>query len=191
MPANSPIPFSLPLRPFPPPVLLDGKFIIRIPIQMVNSNKQSFSHCATGKFVGRRPSLEAVEQWVISLWRLSRPCMISLTEKGNFIFRSDSKEDKEELSSDILLSIAASIGKPLRLEKITAKQWMFSFARVQVLPNVVSSSPGTLTVKLEGEDIVEVEVQYESILCSQCLSARHLSTKCPFIMKPGLLKTHA
>lgn len=68
---------------------------------------------------------------------------------------------------------------------------MFSFAKVQVLLNVASSSPRTLIVNLEGEDSVEVEVQYESIPCSKCLSASHLSTKCPFRMKPGLLKTPA
>ena len=144
----------------------------RIPHQMVHSNKQSFSHSAIGKFAGRRPTLEALEQWVISSRRLFRPCLISLTEKGNFIFRFHSKEDKEALvghgpllmegkklllqpwapgqdesswpsevpvwirlrgipyhcwSSDILLSIAASVGKPLRLDEITAKQRMFSF----------------------------------------------------------------
>ncbi|KAJ8640040.1 hypothetical protein MRB53_016734 [Persea americana] len=66
---------------------------------------------------------------------------------------------------------------------------MFSFARVQVLLNVARSSPSTLFVDLEGEDSVEVEVQYESIPCSKCLSAGHLSIKCPFKMKPGLMKT--
>ncbi|KAJ8635546.1 hypothetical protein MRB53_009843 [Persea americana] len=66
-------------------------------------------------------------------------------------------------SSDILLSIVASIGKPLRLDEITAKQRMFSFARVQVLLIVASSFPRTLSVDLEGEDLVEVEVQCEAI----------------------------
>lgn len=57
----------------------------------------------------------------------------------------------------------ASIGKPLRLDEITAKQRMFSFARVQVLLIVASSFPRTLSVDLEGEDLVEVEVQCEAI----------------------------
>lgn len=68
---------------------------------------------------------------------------------------------------------------------------MFSFARVQVLLNVATSSPRTITVELEGEESIEAGVQYESIPCSECLSARHISTKCPFRMKPGLLKTPA
>ncbi|KAJ8640544.1 hypothetical protein MRB53_017238 [Persea americana] len=203
---------------------------------MVNLSKQSFSHSAIRKFVGRRPSLEAVEKWVESSWRLSRPCLISLTAQGNFIFRFYSKEDREALvgsspllmagkklllrpwspdqdesswpsvalvwirlkeipfhcwSSDIFLSIAASIGKPLRLDEIIAKQRMFSFARVQVLLNVGSSFPRSLTIELEGEGTVEVDVQYESIPCSNCLSVGHLSTQCPFKMKPGLMKTPA
>eukprot|EP00268_Persea_americana_P055418 TRINITY_DN6440_c0_g1_i2.p1 TRINITY_DN6440_c0_g1~~TRINITY_DN6440_c0_g1_i2.p1 ORF type:complete len:334 (-),score=48.75 TRINITY_DN6440_c0_g1_i2:505-1506(-) len=81
----------------PPSVLLDGRLTVKIPIQMVDSSKQSFSHSAIGKFVGRRPSLEALEQREISSWCLSRPCLISLTEKGNFIFRFNTKEDREDL----------------------------------------------------------------------------------------------
>lgn len=46
-------------------------------------------------------------------------------------------------------------------------------------------------VEIEAEDIVEVEVQYESIPCFECLLACHLSTKCPSKMKPSLLKTPA
>ncbi|KAJ8628514.1 hypothetical protein MRB53_021821 [Persea americana] len=161
----SPAVFSPP-PPIPPPVLAYGKLTIRISLQMVNLSKQSFSHSAIRKFIGRRPSLEAVEKWVESSWRLSRPCLISLTVQGNFIFRFFSKEDREALvgsspllmagkklllrpwspgqdesswpsvapvwirlkgipfhcwSGDILLSIAASIGKPLQLDEITAK----------------------------------------------------------------------
>lgn len=153
---------------------------------MVSSNKQSFSHSTIRKFVGRIPSLETLELWVTSSWRLSRPCLISFTEKGNFIFRFHSKEDQKDMvghnplftegkklilhfwspgqdesswplealvwarlrglpyhcwSSNILLSIAESIGKPLCLDEITAKQRMFSFARVQVLLNVAIPTP--------------------------------------------------
>ncbi|KAJ8627311.1 hypothetical protein MRB53_020618 [Persea americana] len=89
------------------------------------------------------------------------------------------------------MSIATSIGKPLRLDEITTKQRMFSFTRVLVLLNVAIPSPKTLSVDLEGEGIVQVEVQYESIPCSECLSASHLSTQCPFRMRPDLLKNPA
>ncbi|KAJ8641937.1 hypothetical protein MRB53_018631 [Persea americana] len=68
---------------------------------------------------------------------------------------------------------------------------MLSFARVQVLLDVARSSLRLLTVELEGEDSVDVEVQYENIPYSECFSAGHLSTKCPFRMKPRLLKTPA
>ncbi|KAJ8633582.1 hypothetical protein MRB53_026918 [Persea americana] len=94
-------------------------------------------------------------------------------------------------SSDILLSIAGSIGKPLRLDDTTAKQRMLFFARVQVLMDVAKESPSHLTVDLEGEGAVEVEVQYENIPCSECLSTGHLSSKCPFTHRPGLIKTSA
>ena len=87
------------------------------------------------------------------------------------------------------MSIVASIGKPLRLDEITAKKRMFSFARGQVLLDVASFSPRTLTVELEGEDSIKVEVQCESIPCSECLSTGHLPTKCPYRKKPGLMNT--
>ncbi|KAJ8629856.1 hypothetical protein MRB53_023179 [Persea americana] len=235
MPAASPTLSFLPPA-IARPVLIDGSFTIRIPLQMVNTSKQSFSFSAIGKFVGRRPSLEALEQWVTSSWSLTRPCLISLTEKGNFIFRFYSKEDRDDLvghsplimdrrkllsqpwspgqdesiwlsetpiwirlrgipyhcwSSDILQSIATSIGKPLRLDETTVKQRMLSFAIVQVLLDVARASPRLLTMELEGEDSVIVEVQYERIPCSECLSAGHQSSTCPFGSKPGLVKTPA
>ncbi|XXG47701.1 hypothetical protein AAC387_Pa02g2301 [Persea americana] len=161
----SQLPISIPPA-IPPPTWIDGKLSLKFPSQMVNNSKESFSFSAIGKFVGRRPSLEALEHWVQSSWRLSRPCLISLTEKGFFLFRFNSPEDRDILisqsplmldrkklmlqswtpgqneeswlvitpiwihlkgvpyhcwSSDILLSIASSVGKPLRLDETTAK----------------------------------------------------------------------
>ncbi|KAJ8617592.1 hypothetical protein MRB53_013778 [Persea americana] len=44
---------------------------------------------------------------------------------------------------------------------------------------------------LEGDDKVEVEVQYENIPYSECLSAGHLIAKCPFTFKHGILRAPA
>ncbi|XXG63633.1 hypothetical protein AAC387_Pa05g1774 [Persea americana] len=92
-------------------------------------------------------------------------------------------------TSDILLSIAGSIGKPLRLDDTTVLQRMLSYNRVLLNLDVAKSSPRSLTVELEGDEIVEVQVQYENIPCSECLSAGHLSINCPFRVKPSLLTT--
>ncbi|XXG45155.1 hypothetical protein AAC387_Pa02g0315 [Persea americana] len=144
---------------------------------MVAISKESFFFSAIGKFVGRLPSLEGLEQWVQTSWSLSRHCLVSLTERCFFLFRFNTKEDRDCLvsqspllmerkklllqpwspgqdvsswlavtpvwirlkgipyhcwSSDILLSIAGHISKPLRLDEITASQKMLSFARVLV-----------------------------------------------------------
>ncbi|KAJ8622355.1 hypothetical protein MRB53_030884 [Persea americana] len=40
------------------------------------------SPCLEGRFVRRQPSVEGLEHWVHSSWRLLRPCLISLMEKG-------------------------------------------------------------------------------------------------------------
>ncbi|XXG85956.1 hypothetical protein AAC387_Pa11g0950 [Persea americana] len=50
--------------------------------------------------------------------------------------------------------------------------------------------PHSISVDLEGDTKVEVEVQYENIPCSECLSAGHLTGKCPFVLKRGILKEH-
>ncbi|KAJ8627657.1 hypothetical protein MRB53_020964 [Persea americana] len=60
---------------------------------MLSSSKESFSFAVIGKFAGKRPSLEWVEEKA-KFWALSSPCMISLTIKGHFIFRFNSLEDK-------------------------------------------------------------------------------------------------
>ncbi|XXG49476.1 hypothetical protein AAC387_Pa02g3653 [Persea americana] len=78
-------------------------------------------------------------------------------------------------SSDILLSIAGSIGKPLCLDETTAAQRMLSFARVLVNLNVSKLGPSSLSVELEGDSSVEVTILYENIPCSCCFSTGHLS----------------
>ncbi|KAJ8630519.1 hypothetical protein MRB53_023842 [Persea americana] len=219
--------------PLQPPVWVDGKLTIRIPQQMINNSKESFSFSAIGPFAGRRPSLERVEHWIHASWRLSRPCLISLTDKGHFIFRFNSQEDRDSTvgqspfpfdkkkllllpwtpgqsedswpaitpvwirlrglpfhcwSSDILMSIASTIGKPLRLDEITATQRILSFARILVNLDVATPCPKFISVDLEGDGMVEVEIQYDNIPCSECLSAGHLSDKCPFSIKSGILR---
>ena len=66
---------------------------------------------------------------------------------------------------------------------------MLSYTRVLVNLDVAKSGPRSLAVELEGDAVMEVEVLHENIPCSECLSAGHLSAKCPFTMKPALLKT--
>lgn len=67
---------------------------------------------------------------------------------------------------------------------------MLYFARVLVNLDVKMTGPGVLVVELEGDTVVEVEVQYENVPRSKCLSASHLSRKWPFsAAKPPLLKT--
>ena len=68
---------------------------------------------------------------------------------------------------------------------------MLSFVRVQVLLDVTRASSRHLTVELEGENSVIVEVQYERIPYSECLSVGHQSFTCPFSSKPNPVKTPA
>ncbi|KAJ8645414.1 hypothetical protein MRB53_007162 [Persea americana] len=65
---------------------------------MLSSSKESFSHAVIRRFFGKRPSLEWVEEKA-KYWALSRPCMVSLTIKGYFIFRFNSAEDKAYILS--------------------------------------------------------------------------------------------
>lgn len=93
------------------------------------------------------------------------------------------------MSSDILLSIACSIGKPLHLDETTAAQRMLSYARVLVNLDVTKSGPNSHTIKQEGDATIEIEVLHEYDPYSNCLSTCHLSAKSPFTNKPALLKT--
>ncbi|XXG67040.1 hypothetical protein AAC387_Pa06g0474 [Persea americana] len=185
---------------------------------MIQSSKGPFSFSALGKFVGKRSSLEALEQWFHSTWRLSRPCFISHTEHGHFLFKFNTKEDSEALvsqtrlsmgkwklllrfwspgdeenswpaispvwigmkgipyhcwSSDILLSIAGSVSKPLHLDETTAAQRMLSYAKVLVNLDVSKPGPSCLLVELEGESSVEVTIIYENVPSSGCFSTGH------------------
>lgn len=76
----------------------NGKPALKVPQAMLSSSKESFSFAVIGRFVGKRPSLEWVEEKTKS-WAFSRPCMVSLTIKGHFIFRYNSPEDKSHTLS--------------------------------------------------------------------------------------------
>ncbi|KAJ8617469.1 hypothetical protein MRB53_013655 [Persea americana] len=110
----SPTPISSPLV-LPPPIWKDDKLTLKILHKMVNNNKESFSFSAIGKFVGRRPSLEVLEQWVLASWRLSMPCFISLIEKGHFLLRFNSLEDR-----DILVSQSPLL---MDMKKLLLQSW--------------------------------------------------------------------
>lgn len=58
----------------------------------------SFTFAAIGRFLGKRPLLEWVEERARG-WNLSSPCTVSLTKKGNFIFRFNSEMDRDHLLS--------------------------------------------------------------------------------------------
>ncbi|XXG76634.1 hypothetical protein AAC387_Pa08g0941 [Persea americana] len=148
----------------PPPAWKDGKLKSRIPQQMIKTSKDSFYFFAIGKFISRRPSLKALEQWSGFAKGIPYHCW----------------------SIDILLSIAGSIGKALLLYETTAAQRMLSYARVLVNLDATKLGPNFLIVELEGDATVEVEVLYENVLCSDCFSTGHLSAKCPFSNKPAL-----
>lgn len=94
-------------------------------------------------------------------------------------------------SSDILLSIASSIGKPLCLDEITATQGILSYVKILVNLDVATPCPKSISVDLEGDVTVEVEIQYENIPSLECFSAGHLTDKYPFTAKLGLLRRPA
>eukprot|EP00268_Persea_americana_P040284 TRINITY_DN3996_c0_g1_i4.p1 TRINITY_DN3996_c0_g1~~TRINITY_DN3996_c0_g1_i4.p1 ORF type:complete len:266 (-),score=27.52 TRINITY_DN3996_c0_g1_i4:261-1058(-) len=75
-----------------------GKPALSVPLQMLANSKESFTYAAIGRFLGRRPLLEWVEAPSRD-WNLSRSCTVSLTAKGNFIFRLNSEADRDHILS--------------------------------------------------------------------------------------------
>ncbi|XXG88117.1 hypothetical protein AAC387_Pa12g0372 [Persea americana] len=92
---TAPIP-SFHIPNYPPTIWKNGKLALTIPQSMLSSSKESFSFAFIGKFAGKRPSLEWVEEKA-KFWALSRPCLVSLTIKGYSIFYFNSSEDKAHI----------------------------------------------------------------------------------------------
>ena len=86
------------------------------------------------------------------------------------------------------MSIASYIGNPFCLDETTATQRILSYDRVLANLDVSNLLPYSISVDLEADAKVEVELQYENIPCSKCLSAGHLTAKCPFASKRGTLR---
>lgn len=96
---------------FHPSSLKDGQLKMKIRSSMIEPSKISFSNAAIGRFFGRRPIVEWLTLQDNSHWNLSKPCLISLTDKGHFIFRFSSKEDK-----DLALSKSPQILQNMKLD---------------------------------------------------------------------------
>lgn len=72
-----------------------------------------------------------------------------------------------------LLSIASSIGPPIRLDDNTAGQRIISYARILVNLDLSKPRPNNVLVELEGEGEIALDVYYENIPCSNCLLTGH------------------
>lgn len=95
----------------PPTSAISIPFCDRVAIsilkQVATTYSSSFSFAALGGFLGKKPSLEWVEDSIKSSLNLSLPCLKSLTAKGLFLFRFGCKEDM----SQTLSCHPSSIGK--------------------------------------------------------------------------------
>lgn len=74
----------------PPPSLpstswIDRKPSVQIRNAMISSSKESFTFAAIGRFEGKIPSLEWVEQHTHQIWKLPIRSLISLTDTGYFV----------------------------------------------------------------------------------------------------------
>lgn len=81
-------------------------------------------------------------------------------------------------SSNILLSLASSIGSPLKLDYITASKTLLNYARILI--NLVLSKPKPIEIKveLEGDSEALLSASYENLPCSNCLSPGHSENFC-------------
>lgn len=124
---------------------------------MLENGKESSSQAAIGRFVGRRPTLEWMEAHVRTHWSLSQTCLISLTEKGHFLFQFPLTLEMRKLiliswsvdqgnlqwplsgldflvshiivGAGIYYSLAGAIGQPISvLNEITASQRIITHA---------------------------------------------------------------
>lgn len=81
-------------------------------------------------------------------------------------------------SSNILFSIASSVGLPLKLDDITAGQKILTFARILVNLDLSKPRPQSILVDLEGEFEITVSISYENVPCSACFSSSHPDESC-------------
>lgn len=196
---------------------------MKITSSLIEPIKNSLANAAIGRLLGKRPAVEWLTQQDSSKWNLSKPCLISLTERGHFLFRFNSKEDRDLVlpkspillqskklhllprspgqgyfewpslrpvwirlhgipyhcwSSNILLSLASSIGRPLKLDEITASQRILTYANILVNLDLPKPKPHQIKVDLEGESEVFLSIAYENPPCAKCFSTGHTKISC-------------
>ncbi|XXG42179.1 hypothetical protein AAC387_Pa01g2513 [Persea americana] len=87
-------------------------------------------------------------------------------------------------SQNIILSLASSIGQPLKLDAITMAQRIHTFARVLVNLDLSKPKPPSILVDLHGEQELEIEVVYENSPCPIRLLVGHPNQTCLYSMQP-------
>ncbi|XXG68377.1 hypothetical protein AAC387_Pa06g1478 [Persea americana] len=84
-------------------------------------------------------------------------------------------------SRDTLLSLASSIGRPVKLDYPTTTQRILSYARVLVDLDLSKPRHHKLLVELEGEGEVELDVLMKN--CLECLSLGHTLSNYPLSVR--------
>ncbi|KAK1284167.1 hypothetical protein QJS10_CPB21g01737 [Acorus calamus] len=74
--------------------------------------------CLVGKFAGRRPSIEAVERFVVATWRTKLPVLVGLGPNGCFRFGFQHFNDLVEVLQAVPWSLSDNV---LRLKRWDAK----------------------------------------------------------------------
>lgn len=81
--------------------------------------------------------------------------------------------------SNIFQALANSVGKPIKMDDITASYKMLGFARLLVEVDISKPLPSLIWIDLEGEEPIDISVEYENLRCSHCLFPGHSESICP------------
>lgn len=88
-------------------------------------------------------------------------------------------------SQNIILSLANSIGQPIKLDDITTAQRILTYARVLVNIDLSKPRPSAILVDLQGERELEIEVSYENCPYPTCYKVGQSHQAYPFSNQSG------
>lgn len=76
-----------------------GKFSISVPDEIINHNIAKMENFMVGMFLGPRPNIEVVREFVKNKWKTSGLVSMATLPKGFFAFQFTCKEDSKAVRS--------------------------------------------------------------------------------------------
>ncbi|XP_019225902.1 PREDICTED: uncharacterized protein LOC109207438 [Nicotiana attenuata] len=134
----------------------DGKLVVKIVAEDIKYQEEFWTSTLIGYVLGDTPFARSMDNYVATVWNFVTKPKILYHDKGYYIFKFHTVEDRDLVmhtglpvgywSPEALSKLASGVGKPLYTNKFTAELKKISYARALVEADVTQSLPECIEI---------------------------------------------